>query len=470
MREIDMLLKSSATVALALAVAGVVATDVNAAVVGWGSAVGGSFFDATRWESGAVPGPRDDVKFDTRATYGLSLTKGHKNARMLVGDDAIDLNLNGHRYVLDRDRSGSILMGLDDRDASGLNLRNGVLKSTKGRLAYAPGSYSAVNVISGAKWRNTGPLVVGQKGTADMTISGGVVSSDGGRVGSANGGNGSVVLSGPTSYWFVGKALHVGGDGSKGTLTLNGGARVTVRDRLHVGDEGRIVLDGGTLSTRTYKSFGQLNFRQGILELRGQGLTIGDGRQFGEQLDLSTGKTLKLGGVSEVNLGAQLNLTGGTFATTETLENRGLIRMTQGSLLAAETATIRNTLAGSGDVRGDLLFTSSGNLILELGGRNPGVSYDRIIVDGDTTLTNVEIQFKNGFVPALGDHFELVVADKVTYAPGFSISFPDLPEGLQFDVRQDENCLHVYVVVPEPATVGTLVAGAGLLLARRRRR
>jgi T5SS/PEP-CTERM-associated repeat protein len=463
-------LKKSATVVLALAVTGVVASNANAGVIGWGSSVGGSFFDAARWQSGTVPGPRDDVKFDTRAIYGLSLNKGHKNARMLVGDDAIDLNLNGHRYVLDRDRSGSVLMGLDKSDASGLTLRNGVLKSTKSRLAYAPGSYAAVNVIAGAKWRNTGPLVVGQKGTADMTVSGGVLSSDGGRVGSANGGRGTVTLSGPTSYWFVGKALHVGGDASKGTLTLNAGARVTVRDRLHVGDAGRIVLDGGTLSTRTYKSAGKLVFKQGILELRGQGLTIGDGRQFGEQLDLSTGKTLKLGGASEVNAGAQLNLTGGTFATTETLENRGLIRMTQGSLLAAETATIRNTLAGSGDVQGDLLFTDSGNLILELGGRNPGVSYDRIVVDGDTTLTNVEIQFKNGFVPELGDHFELVVADTVTYAPGFSISLPELPEGLQFDIRQDENCLHAYIVVPEPGTAGLLLTGAGLLIARRRLR
>ena len=464
------MLKKSATLALAFAVTGIGATRAHAGVIGWGSPTGGSFFDSNRWAQGAVPGSRDDVLFNARGNYGVWMSKSHSNSRLLVGNNNVNLNLNGFEYRLSSDSSGSLLMGLRDNDAAGLNVSNGRLRSTKGRLAYAPGSYASVNVLPGATWRNTGPLTVGQKGRADLVVSGGLLSSDGGRIGAATGGRGTVTLSGPAAMWRVGGALHVGGDGPRGWLTLADGAKVRIDNRLHVSEDGKVVLDGGTLVAGTYKNEGKLVWREGILDLRAPGMTIGDGRQFGEQLDLATGKTLKLGGAAEVNVGAELNLTGGTFATTETLFNKGTITMTQGSLLAADTVNVRNTLAGSGDIEGDVVFATTGNLVLELGGRNPGVSYDRIVIDGDATLTNVEVRFKNGFVPREGDHFELVTADNVTYAPGFAITLPDLPDGLLFDVRQDDTCLHAYVVVPEPGTVGLLLGATGLLLARRRRR
>ena len=467
-----MLLQRTAKLALTLSIAGVVtglrATTADASVLGWNAAHGGSFFDSNNWQHRAVPGTHDEVVFNRGAQYGVWLNKSYTNSRMLVGNDAINLNLNGHRYHLDADTSGSLLMGLKANDAAGLNLTNGTLRSSKGRLAYAPGTFANVNVFSTATWRNTGPLVVGQKGRAEMTISGGKVSSDGGRIGSANGGRGKVHLTGPTAAWRIGGALHVGGNGPKGKLTLSDDAYVKVKNRLNISEDGKVVLDGGTLSVGTFKSYGEFDFREGTLRLRDQGLTIGDGRQFGEQLDLSTGKTIKLGGAAEVNTNSTLNLLGGTFATAETMYNKGLIRMTQGSLLAAESVNIRNTLAGSGDIRGDVLFQDSGNLVLELGGRNPGVSYDRIVIDGDATLTNVEVKFKNGFVPRAGDHFELVTADEITYSPGFTVSLPDLPDGLQFEIRQDETCLHAFVVVPEPGTVALLVGAAGLLFKRRR--
>lgn len=463
--------KTSATLALALAVTGIVATtQAHAGVIGWGAPAGGSFFDSSRWENGAVPGTRDDVIFNARGSYGVSLNKSHANSRLLVGHDQVSLNLNGHRYRLSAERSGALLMGLQARDAAGLNLSNGMVKSSKGRLAYAPRSYASLNVLPGTTWMNKGPLVIGQKGKADLTISGAKVSSEDGRIGTVNGGRGRVNLSGPAALWRVGGAMHVGGSGSKGNLSLTDGAKVKVRNRLHIEEEGKLVLDGGIISTRTFKSDGTFLFREGLLELRGQGLTIGDGRQFGEQLDLSTGKKMKLGGPAEINAGALLNLSGGTFATAQTLYNKGTIRMTQGSHLAASSVNVRDTLAGSGDIAGDVLFAETGNLLLEIGGRNPGVSYDRIVIDGDATLTNVTVTFKDGFVPSEGDHFELVVADDITYAPGFSISLPELSGGLFFDVRQEANCLHAFVVVPEPGAITALLASAGLLMARRRRR
>jgi T5SS/PEP-CTERM-associated repeat protein len=452
-----------------LAVSGVLATGTEAGVIGWGSPVGGSFFDATKWERGTVPGTRDDVVFDARGSYGVSLSRSHTNSRLLVGNDAVNLNLNGFQYRLDADTSGSLLLGLRNGDAAGLNLSNGTLRSSKGRMAYAPGSYASVNILPGATWRNTGPLVVGQKGKADLNVSGGTLSSDGGRIGTANKGRGTITLSGPSSIWRNGAGLHVGGHGAKGKLTLTDGAVVRVTGHTYIEAAGTVVLDGGTLSMKSLRKDGTLNFREGVLELREQKLTIGDGKLFGEQIDLATGKTMKIGGAVQINNESTLNLGGGKFATSQMLTNKGLIRMTQGSRLAAEMVNVLDTLAGSGDITGDVLFADSGNLVLELGGRNPGVSYDRIVIDGDTTLTNVEVKFKNGFVPREGDHFELVTADNVVYAPGFSITLPDLPEGLLFDVKQDDTCLHVFVVVPEPGTALAMLAGLGLLTARRRR-
>jgi T5SS/PEP-CTERM-associated repeat protein len=179
------MLRKSASFALALAVTGIATTQVQAGVIGWGSPVGGSFFDSNRWAQGTVPGSHDDVLFNARGNYGVWLSKSHTNSRLLVGNNNVNLNLNGFQYRLDSDSSGSLLMGLREDDAAGLNVSNGMLRSSKGRLAYAPGSYASVNVLPGATWRNTGPLTVGQKGRADLNVSGGLLSSDGGRIGAA---------------------------------------------------------------------------------------------------------------------------------------------------------------------------------------------------------------------------------------------------------------------------------------------
>ena len=51
-----------------------------------------------------------------------------------------------------------------------------------------------------------------------------------------------------------------------------------------------------TIGFRTHVLDDREKYRFHRIDLRAQGMTIGEGRQFGEQLDLASGKTLQLGG------------------------------------------------------------------------------------------------------------------------------------------------------------------------------
>ncbi len=147
---------------------------------------------------------------------------------------------------------------------------------------------------------------------------------------------------------------------------------------------------------------------------------------------------------------------GGTLTTTGTINVRGTL---------SGTGTIHGRVRNAGVVRpgsspgiltviGNYVQTPQGLLVLEIGGRVPGVKYDQLKVTGLATLAGrVEIVAINGFTPHPTDRFRaLNLARQIGSLTPTNLAFELAPDG---SLR------------PVPLTVGT-ITGNGSLRARRR--
>lgn len=82
-------------------------------------------------------------------------------------------------------------------------------------------------------------------------------------------------------------------------------------------------------------------------------------------------------------------------------------------------------------VDGDLHVTALGTLLVGVAGTAPGAQHDQVVVGGVATLADgawLEVAFLDGFVPAVGDTFDVLVAEEIE--AGFVIlDVPPLPVG-----------------------------------------
>ncbi len=152
--------------------------------------------------------------------------------------------------------SGNLFVG---RSGNGtLNILNGggvsATETTLGRLAGSTGTLT----LSGAGSNlNTGNLSVGREGFGSFTIDGGNLSTDVVSLGHDAGAWGELsVYSGTLNS---GTDLYIGGSaagtGGTGRLTLSGGD-ATVGGLTKLYTDGRLVIDGGTLTTGSFDSGG----------------------------------------------------------------------------------------------------------------------------------------------------------------------------------------------------------------------
>jgi hypothetical protein len=164
---------------------------------------------------------------------------------------------------------------------------------------------------------------------------------------------------------------------------------------------------------------------------------------------------------------------------TEIFTGAGTSTVVFGGLSGAGPFTGTGTVYSNGDLRpgsspgaisfgGDLVLGDVGSLTMEIAGRTSGTQHDHLDVAGKFTAGgDLTLTLLSGFVPVPGDAFDLL--DTTTFAGGFStIHTPVLPDGSAWDFSAFESTGVVMVVVPEPSTAVLMLAGAGLLAARRR--
>jgi len=265
---------------------------------------------------------------------------------------------------------------------------------TSGLLGMEAGAYGYTRVTGpDSQWTQDGALNVGWYGHGELIIdAGGFVSSVGGIVGRLDGSLGTVMVTGPDSAWHVAGPLTVGGlpeaAGGEAELAVEDGAPVTVDDGLTVWPLGTGRLEGGS-STR----------------------------------------------------GA------GGAAVSGQLTGRGAV---VGNVVSTGGVTAPGLPLGRLDVDGDFAQDAGGTLVVELGGTIAGDEYDQLAVTGSATLAGtLHVALADGFVPTIGDRFDVVTAGAVSAA----FDAPALPSvpGLRFVVKVSATA--VTVVVTWPADV-----------------
>jgi autotransporter-associated beta strand protein len=322
--------------------------------------------------------------------------------------------------------------------------------------------------------------------------------------------NATLTVSGVISESGGSRNLLVSGATLTGTNTFTGDL-ITEEDGVTISQ----VTDAGVAG-----QMGQGN--RIVLGVQGEGTSQGDfhytgstastNREFylegGGSIDVvNAGTTLTLSGLisGSQDLGKSgagtLTLTGANTYTGGTQVTGGTLRLTNttGSALGTGSVTIDPgaTLTGSGTFTGDLsigglyspgdspalitlpgsiMLGSSGFIEFEIGGLVRGTQYDAIDIGGMfSSEGSIRLTLINGFMPGLGDSFNLLDWGTAGSISFLSFDTSALTGGLYWDTSLIATTGVVSVTdiapaIPEPSTYAVLAGLAALGLAAWRRR
>jgi len=332
--------------------------------------------------------------------------------------------------------------------------------------------------------------------SASLTVEAdGLLIVDGGEVVSDMAHNtGEIVLRSATSklkgdmFTNDGTVCGTGRIGASLTNGMDGEIRVAAGERL-------VLLGSGNVNLGRVECMGgEIEFDQGLYNMdqsgsiiaRGAMLRFGDGLDNGGGLAVSGGVNDVTGDVSNEESAAIMISGGATVTFWDDVTNDGQIRVAAGS-----TAIFFGRVDGSGSFPGsgtiylegdmcpgsspgqlafggDVVFGGLTSLEMELAGPLAGEEYDQLALSGQAVLDGgLRVVLLDGFAPQLGDEFQLI--DGEVQGAFDSVSVPDLPEGLAWELGYASDGVSLQVV-PEPASGCLLVGGVLLGLLRRRRR
>lgn len=235
------------------------AAPVRANDVTWITSGGGSFGDEANWTpdlpfSSDVPDANDIAHFGlttssvgSPVTYTVGFTADATNQRLVVEDDRVTFDLNGHTY-----RATSpiaVVLGTESGRLGRVAVMDGFLSTPLQadiEIGSVAGSSGTLQVLTDGLVLGSPEIIVGVNGGGTLSIfNGGDVIADAVTIGKNAGVTGTATITGASSS-LLAAGLKVGASGN-GVLNITDGGRVdstgcTIGDA--VGSTGTVTVDG----------------------------------------------------------------------------------------------------------------------------------------------------------------------------------------------------------------------------------
>jgi T5SS/PEP-CTERM-associated repeat protein len=322
------------------------ATTADTAQFNWTNNSGGPFGIAANWTPvgvpPGVPGLNDEARFELNNTYTVTLAASHtvNTFTQTRGDITFDLNTNILRFTNLTNNTMGSAAGL----TSTLRITDGLFRPGNFIVGATAGATSNLILdITSNTTVGTGPLLVGQSGTGNLTIQNGAIltTQNGAGLGINAAGVGHAIVSASNTgaTWTIEVApLRIGSSGTGIVDILSNGA-VTAFG-LEIGENLNSV---GTLSVGGLAS----SFTTaGIANIGGSTPTA---VATSATLNIAPGGTVSLNGTTNLRTNAKVNLTGGTLnLNTVNVTNGAAVNWQSGTINFANgtavTASLINTL------------------------------------------------------------------------------------------------------------------------------
>ncbi|MEX2170614.1 MAG: hypothetical protein WD851_14965 [Pirellulales bacterium] len=406
----------------------------------------GSWFDDTNWTSG-VPTSTERAEIDNG---GISLVQLEGAAANVL--DVGERNLGELRVEAGGTISNTLVFVGDFSTSEGAVMVDG----------------------DGSNW-SVGSLWLGSSGRGTLAISNGgrVFSQSSTYIGREENSQGNVLVTGQGSEWVGGASrnIYIGYEGS-GKLRIENGGHVTNKDTTLAwwpGSEGTAIVTGESTVWNCYRL---------IIARRGKGTaTISDGArvsgEFGEiwspeglAVVTDPGSNWAIGFLLDVFNGGTLSIQNGGHVTVDYATNihEGDVYLESGTITSDLLRIFSlGVLRGSGIAQGDVTNSGiiapgtsvgtlnihgsysqfSGELQIELASPT---SFDTLAIDGLATLDGtLEASLLDGFVPDLGDAFEILTATDGVIGTFSSHLLPALTDDLVWSIHYGSNSVRLEV-------------------------
>ena len=210
---------------------------------------------------------------------------------------------------------------------------NALIKTEGVTVALNPGSVGTAT-INNSQWNALGMAVGGSGQGALNLLNNSILTSTDSVIGNSTGAVGDAVVS--ASTWTISGPLAIGRDGGVGHLSITNGGSVTLTPNASAlilgfnGGDGTIVVSGpnSTLNVNNAGSFIALgDDEKGAMTVENQGvvrtrvLLLGDetGENFTVAAEAKTGGVISIGNTIIMNLGSTLRATSGGAVTVGTV-------------------------------------------------------------------------------------------------------------------------------------------------------
>jgi hypothetical protein len=504
------------TIAITVGLLGVISPAARATDLSWTNTAGGTFSSAGNWNPNSFPvSPGDTATFGLTGGYQVNFTSNASSDKLTItNSNTVTFDMAGKTYTasITANNPGIVIGGTAKLILSDSVGTNGLLRN----LAVANnvpisigGSGLEMNTSLGfgttftihGDFNALAPILVTGAGSVlnhdqsffNVSTGSSLTITNGGRV---NGANFQQVNNGaPIVIDGVGSLLKTTANGARvgqfgGTVNIkNGGTWDTsgLQFEMGVSSGNPVITVGNGVNT---SSIFASDFRFGTTFDPNRGapeLIVKNGgliraTSTANSIFIYDQGTLTMnGGIAEVAAGGQvvvadINGTGakgllrGSGTLTRYLAGSNFSITNNGSIRPGDTnATARiGTLSV---VNGDLVQYSGGTLFDDLGAGGIGDFID--ISGGAATIGGTNLISFGAYTPQVGDKWELLRADTITYTAVNNIAAALTPFGLQsqyslFILPDDGTGRQgLFLSIPEPSAVA-LLGLAGLLFIRKR--